>query len=262
MIGTGVTNQIRALFSARTTFDGGIGGQITTQIIARQGSEPALVTVTSNQIPASGSVAVTGISTRLLSTPATTTVTRKIDGSLGGIPGTLTCVESAAGDSSDAYTFTRKTAGIATTISPDTPFVIDTAGHDSWVNVIWMGRNNSYKPDEVKTDIAKAVAFLKTNPKQFVVLGITNAASEPVGSSQYTTITKLNQDLAATYPNNFIDIRAYLVSQYDPTNAQDITDHANDVVPTSLRRDPLHLNAKGDQVVAKKVAEFIQAKGW
>ena len=46
---------------------------------------------------------------------------------------------------------------------------------------------------------------------------------------------ELNSALAATYPNNYFDIRSYLVSQYDPTNPLDVLDHENDVWPASLR---------------------------
>jgi hypothetical protein len=55
------------------------------------------------------------------------------------------------------------------------------------------------------------------------------------GDSGLHRIMALNSALAAAYPNNYLDIRSYLVSQYDPTNPLDVFDHENDVWPASLR---------------------------
>jgi lysophospholipase L1-like esterase len=56
-------------------------------------------------------------------------------------------------------------------------------------------------------------------------------------------------------------VRSYLVSLYNPNQAQDVTDHSNDVPPTSLRFDTLHLNDAGYQAVAAKVYQSIALLG-
>ena len=57
-------------------------------------------------------------------------------------------------------------------------------------------------------------------------------------------------------------IRTALVAAYNPINAQDVADHANDVTPSSLRSDKIHLNDAGYQFVAKKIDDFFKSKNW
>jgi hypothetical protein len=116
--------------------------------------------------------------------------------------------------------------------------------------IIWAGRNNFTDPTTVKADIASMVAALTTS--HYLVLSILNSdtPSEWIGGADYATIVALNADLAATYGAHYLDVRAYLVSQYNPSIPQDVIDHAHDVPPSSLRSDFLHLNDAGNQVVA------------
>jgi lysophospholipase L1-like esterase len=41
-----------------------------------------------------------------------------------------------------------------------------------------------------------------------------------------------------------------------------VADAQNDVIPSSLRFDEIHLNNDGSVLVAAKVKEFLDAKGW
>jgi hypothetical protein len=140
--------------------------------------------------------------------------------------------------------------------------VADTDRHN-WVNVLWMGNFNSDDPVTIKRDIAASVASLAPNTR-FVVLSImTEAVPEDYkGAAKWQSIVQLNSELAVTYPQNYIDIRSWLVSQYNPNNPQDVQDFQHDVVPSSLRNDPGHLNNDGSVAVAGKVKEFILAKSW
>jgi len=96
------------------------------------------------------------------------------------------------------------------------------------------------------------------------VLGVVNKAppAESKGAPVYELIVNLNNELAQLYPQNYIDIRAWLVSHYDPNNAQDVIDHENDVPPSSLRHDEIHLENEGSVLVAERVKQFIDEKGW
>ncbi len=125
-------------------------------------------------------------------------------------------------------------------------------GHPS---IIWSGHNNWNKPVQVKADVASMVAALTT--KHYLVLGLLNGAQQRKNGADYKVITQLNNELAKAYPGHFIDIRAYLVSRYDPKLPQDALDHDNDVPPMSLRHDALHLNARGNCAVAVKVATSL-----
>jgi len=140
----------------------------------------------------------------------------------------------------------------------------DTSGRNAWINVFWYGTNNPTQPAQIKADIAASVAALAPGNDRFLVLGVVNKdrPEEIRGGAVYNTIVQLNNELAAAYPGRFIDIRAHLVSQFNPSSAQDVADAQDDVVPTSLRFDEIHLNNDGSVIVARKVKEFIDAKGW
>jgi lysophospholipase L1-like esterase len=245
--GLSYPDQLRAL-SARPVFNAGVSGQTSDQIAARQGGAPALLTLPNDRLPMSGLVAIEDESTLPVSAEGPGPIT----GTLSGVRGTL----SFSGN----LFFDRNASGAPLVVPPASPFDPDTFDSRSVINVFWMGGNNFYDPERVKSDIASAVAFLATG--KFVVLGILNAASEPIGSPAYVQLTQLNDDLAASYPDNFIDIRRVLVESYDPSVPQDVVDHANDVPPGSLRNDDQHPNEAGYAIVAQQVDAFIRMKGW
>jgi lysophospholipase L1-like esterase len=112
-----------------------------------------------------------------------------------------------------------------------------------YTDVFWAGRNNYKQPlpsvpeSQVLSDIASMVNALASSPKKFLVLSVPNGDGiwDLKGTQDYNRIMALNSALAATYPNNYLDIRSYLVSQYDPSDLLDVFDHENDVWPASLR---------------------------
>lgn len=242
--------EIGTVLPGRTVFGGGVAGNSSTQIAARQGAVVPLLTLVGNSIPASGSVNVTAQSVAM----QTTWGPGDIAGTIGGVHGTL------AYDNVATYTFTRTNAGTATAVATSEPFTVDTFGRRDWTSIFWYGQNNYWQPAVVKADLAASVAFLTHG--RFVILSVINGANEGTGTLEHTRITQLNRDLAALYPNNYIDVRAYLVSQYDPTLTQDVIDHAADTVPLSLRADAVHLTPAGSLLVLSKVKEFLDARGW
>jgi hypothetical protein len=137
-------------------------------------------------------------------------------------------------------------------------------GRGTWVTIFWMGTNNPTQPEQIKADIAASVSALAPGNDRFLILAILNKdrPEELRGGEVYNMIVQLNRDLAAIYPGNYLDIRAYLVGQFNPALAQDVADAQNDVIPSSLRFDEIHLNNDGSVLVAKKVKEFLDAKGW
>ena len=110
-----------------------------------------------------------------------------------------------------------------------------------YTDVFWAGRDDykapSYPQSQVLSNIASMVNALTSSPKKFLVLSVPNPDGKwgIKGTQDYNEIMALNSALAAAYPNNYLDIRSYLVSQYDPTNPLDVFDHENDVWPASLR---------------------------
>jgi hypothetical protein len=130
--------------------------------------------------------------------------------------------------------------------------------------VIWVGRNN-YPRTGVPADVAEIVAANKTG--KYLVMSVLNMASEPSGSPAYNDIAACNAVFAATYGARYLDVRAYLIAHgltdagITPTT-QDLADIGNDVVPTSLRSDAIHLNAAGYTIVGAQVWAKLQALGF
>lgn len=119
-----------------------------------------------------------------------------------------------------------------------TRFLAAGAMHNT--QVIWAGRNNFGSPTTVQSDIAAMIAALPHD--RYLVLSILNqnASTEWSGSANYTSIIALNNALAASYGQRYVDIRGILVNNGLAmagltATAQDTADIANGVVPTSLR---------------------------
>ena len=67
--------------------------------------------------------------------------------------------------------------------------------------------------------------------------------------------------LQAAFPNNYVECLTALKAANDGS-ANDLADVANDIVPRSLRIDPIHENATGTGVRCGQIAAFINGKGW
>ena len=128
-------------------------------------------------------------------------------------------------------------------------------------SVIWAGRNNAFdQKGTVQADIAAMVAALGSS--DYLIIGIPNGAKEPNNGPdrwKLTLIDKLNASLKEKYGSRFVDVRPVLVAAYDPAQPQDVKDHADDVVPASLRSDTLHLNSAGYKITAKAIHDAYLA---
>ena len=141
--------------------------------------------------------------------------------------------------------------------------VADTGRHN-WISVFWFGHNNTSSPAQVKADIAACISAMSPGNSRFIVMSLLNEAlpTQLKGTAEYQNRIQINNDLAALYPQNYLDIRSYLVSLYNPALPQDVTDHNNDVMPSSLRHDSGHLNNDGSVAVARRVQQFIDSRDW
>ena len=125
--------------------------------------------------------------------------------------------------------------------TPSSPYepsavTVNVGAQNSGFVTIWAGRNNSGDQTTILSDIAAMVAALPS-PKHYVVLSLTNrdSDSEFKGGAGYNQIIGVNQALASTYPNNYLDIRTAVVASYEPSNAEDVLDNSHDVPPSTLR---------------------------
>lgn len=119
--------------------------------------------------------------------------------------------------------------------------------------IIWAGRNNFTDSTTVVHDIALMVNSL--GHTHYLVLGILNGDTpdELKGRPHYKQIQNLNKVLAATYGNRFYDVKPYLLAKRDSSSQKDLLNVQQDVVPSTLRSDFLHLNDKGYGYVAEAV---------
>lgn len=258
--------QLSALLGGRTVFNGGIGGQTSLQIMARQGGALSLITVAANLIPASGGVAVTDKTVNFLVSSGSFSGTQT--GTLAGVLGAMTT------DASGNWTFTRAVAGAATACPAGTPFIPTLAvQHRGETALLIIGRNDSMSTSTAThlSRIQAMVDYLTPYYKNFAVGLVLNSISEGIGSSNYNSIKARNDAVKAAYPNNWFD------TQSPPTDAEmallgfvpdsgDMADIANGCIPTHMRNfeagDPLHLNDYGYALWAIRANNFIQAKGW
>jgi hypothetical protein len=132
------------------------------------------------------------------------------------------------------------------------------------VTIFWMGHNNDTDPEQIKRDIAASVAHLAPGNNRFIVLSVVNKAdgSEDRGTPRYNTIIRLNSELAATYGDNFLDIRSFMVAQSDPGNPGQALEIQKDLPSSNLRFESIHLTGTGDEVIARRLIDFIRSRGW
>jgi len=237
------------LLDGRVVRNFGVSGQTSDSIAAREGALVPRLRVAGNRLPAAGSVAVT--LTNDVSIPGAGI--GEVHGGLLGTPGKL------AYASTGGHVFVRDTEGSSVTVPPDSPFLVDDYRRD--INVFWAGRNdvNTERTGMTVSNIEQMAAHV--GHERFMVLAILNGAGEGRGTAKYDTVVALNRQLAARFPNNFVDVRAALVASANASVA-DQADRSADIVPGSLRVDNQHLSAGGYRIVAQQVAGFVRRRGW
>lgn len=124
--------------------------------------------------------------------------------------------------------------------------------------LIWAGANNFAAFAMVLADVAAMVNALDPGTP-YLVLAIPNGENPNNyrGQPGYAQILGLNAALAATYGDRYFDLRAWLVAQANPSVPQDVIDLGHDIVPSSLRVDPIHLSAAGYALAAGAVSSAL-----
>ena len=219
----------------RPVFNRGIGGQTSSQIGVRQGGIPTYVTVVGGSIPTSGNGVSVVFKTGY---EPLTSPHYGIQGSILGIEGTITLSDFLP---VGTFTFTPK-SNSAPVDAPGTPQFVPDKPYADFIPIFWEGRNNLIKtaagpwgPDQILSDIAAQVATAPTGKPWFVLSVLNeNSPAERKGGSTYAILIDLNNSLAATYGSHYLDVRSILVNSYDPSLPTDVTDHENDMIPTSL----------------------------
>ena len=245
--GSGVQNSYPAALQANTntgTWNLGIPGQTSTQIAVREGAVATSVTNSFSIPTANCAVTVTFTPghepawNAMLSTKSYYTgvgVLGSIDGVLGYTVASLT----------NTFTFTpiNCPASPVSVTGPTrwAPALYDLAtGYPFFKGpvYIWAGRDNYSNPSAVESDVSAMFNDLTANQgnQNVTVLSIVNGnrVAEWAGGPDYKTILGINAYFAAKFPGRYFDVRSFMVSQYNPSVAIDVTDYVHDVPPTSV----------------------------
>lgn len=235
--------QAEALFGySRKIDNNGVGGQNSTAIAARMNAVPTLLTLEGDRIPASGAAPVVARST----TGVTNQGPRAQAGTICGVPGQLEAVTSDAG-ASYTYGFTRTQSGSTVQCPAGSTFRF-TAGdaQRDRVTWIWAGTNGADTGHSVVEDIGAMVASLGHD--YYIIGGLPSGAAH--SAARIANAKSINATLAQLYGKHFVDLPAALAAGGDGS-AEDVADVAAGITPRSLRIDALHLNARGNVIVAK-----------
>lgn len=281
--GTPYPTQLATLIG-RTVNNRGVGAQRAPDIFARWGSYPILVPALT--IPTSGSVDFDVPVAFDRANPITAVNSGSTFlGKLAGVAGTLSYV--SAGSGLYTYRFTRSASGSAVAVIANEPFQLDlvTEPRDYATLLLWNGRNSiglqettgatrDQQFDAVMKWHERAIAFLKTLEKRFIIMGPSNRSDEYAasattvagaalnGAQSYQLIVDIENEMRQRWPRNFVNQRGLVVASYNPGDSTDIADHAADRTPTSLRADNLHYNTAGYAVVAQAVSDRLSLLGW
>ena len=235
--------------------------QRSFEIAARAGATLYPVTVTGGSIPASGSVGVVGQREQQLAFGSYAgLMSRTIPGWLAGRHGTLRNPDNGAG-----MTFTPDdNAAAPTSVAGTAWFEGDATAGAGRILTIWIGANDrSREKPEALVELVREMIARVPHARAYV-FGIF-----PGSNGTYATESRAISDAyRRAFPDLYFDPLHALTQDQAATDAgieftaQDQTDIAAGIVPTSLRADGVHLNANGARALARAVYRDAIARGW
>ena len=190
-------------------------------------------------------------------------------GTVADVAGTLTRAEDGG------WVFTRSVPGSPVAVESGTAFISGEAqrpGADA-ILISWVGRNDIAFdwPDEMSGAVAATQSMIEHQSdarRRFLVVSVTTAVSEPVGSAGYVTVAEINAGLQTAWPANFVDVRRHIIDHgldiagITPT-AADSAAIAADTLPPSLMADDVHPNELcRDLVIAPFMLDQLRDRSW
>lgn len=104
------------------------------------------------------------------------------------------------------------------------------------IHVFWVGVNDAYHQTTIMNALASMVAVLP-HSNYLILMPVTGEGSYAPPTPPH--MANLKAAIQSAYPNNFYDIREYLMTRGNGS-ADDLADIAADTVPSSLRLDTVH----------------------
>lgn len=220
----------------------GIGGQTSTAIAARMNAIEMQVSVDGNALPPSGPVRITERNV----TPITNQGPASMAVRLCDTEGRLSAATEDGGKTY-SYVFSRAVSGDAVPC-PAGSVVTFLEGERMRLRTawLWLGRNGAADGHTIAGDIAAAVASL--GHQRFLVGSVLTSAADSEEARR--SWLALNAELRKTYGARYVDVLSALFAAADGSDS-DAADVRANIVPSSLRSDAAHLNAKGYAIVAQ-----------
>lgn len=248
-------------------------GQQAAQIAARQGGNPALMTIPSGTIPSSGTqVGVLAANPHVSMPVGAQQPTRQVPGKLAGRTGYLVDGGATAQDG-----FFMPTDGAGASIATGVHQFIPTGIADSGrrrVMTVCVGENDIWatgpSPQHVAYMARQMNDYQNTNVKRVLVLSIPRRSGSGTGTVAGDKVTAINDALKAELPSAFVDLAGYMMSDQAAVDAgitysaDDLTDIAEGVTPRVFRlpSDSVHFNALGCSIISPFVYAAARDRGW
>lgn len=255
----------------------GFAGEYAVHAAAWSNAVPVQLTLTGNQIPASGSVVVSA------HTFGTT------NGNAAHVhPGTLNGVEATLTWAANVWRVNRVTPGPAIPVGTNITFV-STPGeaHRYEAQILWWGKNDLTLETGLQANTIATIAagwnyFGGSKPTgRVLIVGLFCNGGQTAGDAGRTRVLAVNASSATAYGTRYIDVQTYLMSAQVwadtgiiPTAADTAAQTAG-VLPPGLSSDPIlqygtvagggiqqHLNAAGYRAVSQLVADRVLTLNW
>jgi hypothetical protein len=126
------------------------------------------------------------------------------------------------------------------------------------LTVINIGRPaDYYDTATVHRNVDSIVSYIGND--KYVIFGeiLADTVTDILGGSRHNAVLGLNTTLATQYGDHFYNTLNLLLSHYNPSNPKDVIDHANGVVPSSLKIDSALLNTTGQAYIMTQVVTML-----
>ena len=279
----GVASSIPTVLTQLTgvSFDDlGVIAQTSTEIAARIGAIDTILSVEGNTIPASGAVALTALSPKIVNHTGPDTVIDgravqlAIRGTVNGVYGTLRRDQEGGRVNADvpisAFTFVRFEAGAAVACPPGTPFIPDNRElYRASPLLLRMGYNNRADFQQVRQDHVALFAWSQVPRARILLLDPPISYYDDAAAiADSDRIAAFLQEQATARGMLFFPVHGYVASREGLADAG-VTPTADDLAAIADRRTPmsattgdgLHYSAAMNRAVAARLAAFLRGAG-
>ena len=277
--GTSFCDYLNTLLgSAYQVTNYGISSEASGMCAARLGSNEIFVTLENNRINASGATNITEIyvTSGLINNYFCFSTAGGMPCTLNGIRGKI---YKTIYNNYTSCAFVRDVDGSQVSVYPRTKVSIENESSKNHACIFWWGKNDMLTAAEgregIKDIYNKAVEWLGHD--RFIILGETCSLNETyygTGKTLKVWVDDFNAYMMRKYPNNFIDINAWLSSEtaltsvgLTPTDA-DLENIEKGwpcdslMVHSTDASDEVHPNQKGREAIANRIYDWMVEHNW